>query len=44
MFLVEKRKIGELNVEDFEKLVELGVGNGGVVIKVLYKLSGLIMV
>ncbi|RMX45394.1 hypothetical protein pdam_00000776, partial [Pocillopora damicornis] len=42
-FLAEKRKIGELNAEDFEKLAELGAGNGGVVTKVLHKPSGLIM-
>lgn len=42
-FLAEKRKIGELNAEDFEKLAELGAGNGGVVTKVLHKPSSLIM-
>lgn len=42
-FLAEKRKIGELNAEDFDKLAELGAGNGGVVTKVLHKPSGLIM-
>ena len=36
-FLAEKRKIGELNAEDFDKLAELGAGNGGVVTKVLHK-------
>ena len=42
-FLAEKRKIGDLNTEDFEKLDELGAGNGGVVTKVLHKPTGLIM-
>lgn len=42
-FIAEKRKIGELNAEDFDKLAELGAGNGGVVTKVLHKPSGLIM-
>lgn len=42
-FLNEKRKIGELNNDDFEKIDELGAGNGGVVTKVLHKPSGLIM-
>lgn len=42
-FIAEKRKIGELKAEDFDKLAELGAGNGGVVTKVLHKPSGLIM-
>ena len=42
-FLKKKREVGELNAEDFEKLAELGAGNGGVVTKVLHKPSGLIM-
>lgn len=42
-FLQKKREVGELNSEDFEKLAELGAGNGGVVTKVLHKPSGLIM-
>ena len=42
-FLAEKRKIGDLNTDDFEKLDELGAGNGGVVTKVLHKPTGLIM-
>ena len=37
-FLAEK-----LSTEDFEKLDELGAGNGGVVTKVLHKPTGLIM-
>lgn len=42
-FLTQKQKVGELSVEDFENLGELGAGNGGVVTKVLHKRSGLIM-
>ncbi|EDO45553.1 predicted protein, partial [Nematostella vectensis] len=42
-FLNEKRKIGELSNDDFEKITELGAGNGGVVTKVLHKPTGLIM-
>ena len=42
-FLAEKRKIQELAAVDFEKLAELGAGNGGVVTKVLHKPTGLIM-
>lgn len=42
-FLKKKREVGELNSEDFEKLAELGAGNGGVVTKVLHKPSGLTM-
>lgn len=42
-FLNEKRKIGELVADDFEKINDLGAGNGGVVTKVLHKPSGLIM-
>ncbi|VDP00564.1 unnamed protein product [Schistosoma mattheei] len=30
-FVADKQKIGELHPEDFEKLNELGKGNGGVV-------------
>lgn len=42
--MCQKQKLGgELIDEDFEKLGELGVGNGGVVAKVLHKPSGLIM-
>ena len=36
-------QIGELNTDDFEKLGELGAGNGGVVNKEKHKPSGLIM-
>lgn len=42
-FLTQKQKVGELNGDDFEKLGELGAGNGGVVTKVRHKPSGLIM-
>ena len=43
-FLTQKQKVGEsLNAEDFEKLGELGAGNGGVVTKVLHNPTGLIM-
>ncbi|XP_076443732.1 dual specificity mitogen-activated protein kinase kinase 1-like isoform X2 [Babylonia areolata] len=42
-FLSQKQKVGELLEEDFEKLGELGAGNGGVVTKVLHKPTGLIM-
>lgn len=43
IFLVQKQKIGELNADDFEKLGELGAGNGGVVNKERHKPSGLSM-
>lgn len=42
VFLCQKEKIGELSDDDFEKLGELGSGNGGVVMKVRHK-SRLIM-
>lgn len=43
-FLNDKAKIGEsLNAEDFEKMGELGAGNGGVVWKVRHKNSTLVM-
>lgn len=42
-FLAEKQKIGDLNTDDFEKLDELGAGNGGVVTKELHRPTGLIM-
>ncbi|XP_071119043.1 dual specificity mitogen-activated protein kinase kinase 1-like isoform X1 [Haliotis cracherodii] len=42
-FLTQKQRVGELVEEDFEKLGELGAGNGGVVTKVRHKPSGLIM-
>jgi mitogen-activated protein kinase kinase 1 len=42
-FLCQKEKIGELSDDDFDKLGELGAGNGGVVMKVQHRSSGLIM-
>lgn len=44
VFLCQKKKIGtDLGDDDFEKLGELGSGNGGVVMKVRHKSTGLIM-
>ncbi|CAH1377855.1 hypothetical protein MTP99_019254 [Tenebrio molitor] len=44
VFLCQKEKIGgDLGDDDFEKLGELGSGNGGVVTKVRHKSSGLII-
>lgn len=43
VFLSQKEKIGELSDQDLEKLGELGSGNGGVVMKVRHKPTGLIM-
>jgi len=42
-FVAQKRQIGELTSEDFDRLAELGAGNGGVVTKVLHKPTALIM-
>uniref|UniRef100_A0A8C8VK19 mitogen-activated protein kinase kinase n=1 Tax=Pelusios castaneus TaxID=367368 RepID=A0A8C8VK19_9SAUR len=42
-FLTQKAKVGELKDDDFERISELGAGNGGVVTKVKHKPSGLIM-
>uniref|UniRef100_T1JFQ8 mitogen-activated protein kinase kinase n=1 Tax=Strigamia maritima TaxID=126957 RepID=T1JFQ8_STRMM len=42
-FLTQKQQVGELNGEDFDKLGELGAGNGGVVTQVRHKPSGLVM-
>ena len=42
-FLCQKQKVGELDDVDFEKLGDLGAGNGGVVAKVLHRPTGLIM-
>lgn len=42
-FLNEKQLVGELELEDFENLGEVGSGNGGVVYKVLHRTSNLIM-
>ena len=44
LFLVQKQKVGDLSGgEDLEKLGDLGAGNGGVVLKVRHKSSGLTM-
>ncbi|XP_018322657.1 dual specificity mitogen-activated protein kinase kinase dSOR1 [Agrilus planipennis] len=43
VFLCQKEQMGELSDDDFEKLGELGSGNGGVVMKVRHKSSRLIM-
>ncbi|KAK2086670.1 Dual specificity mitogen-activated protein kinase kinase 1 [Saguinus oedipus] len=42
-FLTQKQKVGELKDDDFEKISELGAGNGGVVFKVSHRPSGLVM-
>ena len=42
-FLTQKQSVGELNAEDFEKISELGAGNGGVVWQVLHKKTALTM-
>lgn len=42
-FLTQKKEIGELKPQDFQKLSELGCGNGGVVWKVLHKPSNVTM-
>ena len=42
-FLEDKLKIGELSSDEFDKLGELGAGNGGVVWRVRHKPSDLIM-
>lgn len=42
-FLTQKQKVGELKDDDFEKICELGAGNGGVVFKVSHRPSGLVM-
>ncbi|XP_065672583.1 dual specificity mitogen-activated protein kinase kinase 1 isoform X2 [Hydra vulgaris] len=43
-FLRDKQKIkSELKDEDFERIQEIGAGNGGVVLKVNHKPTGLIM-
>lgn len=42
-FLTQKQKVGELKDDDFEKISELGAGNGGVVFKVSHQPSGLVM-
>uniref|UniRef100_A0AAV2L3T4 Dual specificity mitogen-activated protein kinase kinase 1 n=1 Tax=Knipowitschia caucasica TaxID=637954 RepID=A0AAV2L3T4_KNICA len=42
-FFTQKQKVGELKDDDFDKICELGAGNGGVVFKVSHRPSGLIM-
>ena len=42
-FLTQKKEIGELKAQDFQKISELGCGNGGVVWKVLHKPSNVTM-
>ncbi|XP_055339836.1 dual specificity mitogen-activated protein kinase kinase 1-like [Paramacrobiotus metropolitanus] len=42
-FLDLKQRIGEVHAEDLEKLAELGVGSGGVVLKVKHRPTGMIM-
>ena len=42
-FLTQKQKVGELSSDDFERISELGAGNGGVVWSVRHKPSTLIM-
>ena len=42
-FLNKKQQAGELNVDDFDKIGELGSGNGGVVLKVRHKPSNIMM-
>lgn len=42
-FLTQKEKVGDLVGDDFEKLGELGAGNGGVVTQVVHKPSQLTM-
>lgn len=43
-FLRDKQKIqGEIKDEDFERMVELGAGNGGVVMQVKHKPTNLVM-
>ena len=42
-FFQAKSSAGELHADDFERLGELGVGNGGVVYKVLHKPAKIVM-
>lgn len=42
-FLSQKQKLGELSSDDFEKIAELGAGNGGVVWSVRHKSSNVTM-
>lgn len=42
-FLTQKAKVGELRDDDFNRVCELGAGNGGVVNKECHRPSGIIM-
>lgn len=42
-FLTQKQKVGELTADVFDKIGELGAGNGGVVMKVLHRPTDLVM-
>ncbi|KAL4227351.1 Dual specificity mitogen-activated protein kinase kinase 1 [Mactra antiquata] len=42
-FLTQKQKVGELTADVFDKIGELGAGNGGVVMKVLHQPTSLVM-
>ncbi|CAJ1072040.1 dual specificity mitogen-activated protein kinase kinase 2b [Xyrichtys novacula] len=42
-FLTQKAKVGELRDDDFQRVCELGAGNGGVVNKECHRPSGIIM-
>ena len=42
-FLTQKQKVGELTADDFDKISELGAGNGGVVWSVRHRPSSLTM-
>lgn len=42
-FLTQKQTVGELTADVFDKIGELGAGNGGVVMKVLHRTTGLVM-
>uniref|UniRef100_A0A671WWP3 Dual specificity mitogen-activated protein kinase kinase 2 n=1 Tax=Sparus aurata TaxID=8175 RepID=A0A671WWP3_SPAAU len=42
-FLTQKAKVGEMRDDDFQRICELGAGNGGVVNKECHKPSGTIM-
>ncbi|CAI9733939.1 specificity mitogen-activated kinase kinase 1-like isoform X1 [Octopus vulgaris] len=42
-FLRKKQQIGELTIDDIDKIGELGSGNGGVVLKVRHKSTNLLM-
>lgn len=41
--MTQKQKVGELTADVFDKIGELGAGNGGVVMKVLHRPTGLVM-